>query len=236
MKFRIDLMIFFLILLFFITNQIQIYAMIMFFAIIREFGHLVAGILLGMQPDKIEIKPFGVSIDFNVKQKDYNKKIKKGNLLELKKILIAIAGPFVNVLIIFVLTMPNLLRIQDVDRILMIFSNMALIIFNILPIYPLDGGRIVKGIIYLLKGKYIAEKYICRISYITLMILTTISSIMILYLKNIAIFLIIMFLWGLEIKEYKIYTNKKKLYAIINQEVESYEDKNIKIPIENKVN
>lgn len=62
MKFRIDLKIFILILLFFITNQIKIYAMIMLFAIIHELGHLIAGILLGMKPEKIEIKVFGVSI------------------------------------------------------------------------------------------------------------------------------------------------------------------------------
>ena len=53
MKFRIDLKIFMLIILFLITNQIKIYAMIMIFAIIHEFGHLLAGILLGMKPEKI---------------------------------------------------------------------------------------------------------------------------------------------------------------------------------------
>ena len=58
--------------------------MIMVFAIIHELGHLLAGLLLGMKPDKLEINPFGVSIDFNIKRKDYMKKIRKGNLLELK--------------------------------------------------------------------------------------------------------------------------------------------------------
>ena len=44
--------------------------MIMLFAMIHEFGHLLAGILLGMKPAKIEIRPFGVSIDFDIKGKD----------------------------------------------------------------------------------------------------------------------------------------------------------------------
>ena len=236
MKFRIDLKIFILVILFFITNQIKIYAMIMSFAIIHECGHLLAGIILGMQPDKIEIKPFGVSIDFYINKKDYNIKMGRGNLLELKKIMIALAGPLVNALIIFVLCIPTIFYINDYNKMSMIYSNIALIIFNILPIYPLDGGRILKGVLYFLKGKYRAEAYICNISYITLIILTAISSIVILYLKNIAIFLIIMFLWGLQIKEYKIYINKKKLYQMINQEMEHYDDKNIKISIENKPN
>lgn len=236
MKFRIDLKIFVLMILFFITNQIKIYAMIMIFAIIHELGHLMAGILLGMQPDKMEIRPFGVSIDFNIKKKDYNIKIKKGNLLELKKIWIALAGPVVNVLLIFILFIPNIFNTNENDKMLIIFSNVTLILFNILPIYPLDGGRVLKGIIYLYKGKYKAEESINSISYITLIILTAISSIAILYLKNIAIFLVIMFLWGLQIKENRIYENKKKLYEIAKKEIKANNSKNVKIPIENKVN
>ena len=193
MKFRIDLKVFILIILFLITNQIKIYAMIMIFAIIHECGHLIAGILLGMQPDKMEIKPFGVSIDFNIKKKDYNIKIKKKNLLEIKKIGVAFAGPFINGIIILILSVCHPFNMNNNDKMLIIFSNITLILFNILPIYPLDGGRIVKGILYLFKGKYKAEEYIYNISYITLIILTAISSVMLLYFKNIAIFLIIMF-------------------------------------------
>ena len=50
--------------------------MIMLFAIVHEFGHLLAGLLLGMKPEKMEIMPYGVSISFKLTPKDYNKKIK----------------------------------------------------------------------------------------------------------------------------------------------------------------
>ena len=235
MRFRIDLKIFILVILFFITNQIKIYAMIMLFAIIHEFGHLLAGILLGMKPAKMEIRPFGVSIDFDVKGKDYNIRIGKGNFIELKKIFVALAGPMTNVFII-ILILSNVFKFEYNDKMIMIFSNMTLILFNILPIYPLDGGRILKGMIYIFNGKYTAEKYIYKISYITLLIITIISSIAILYLKNIAIFLSAIFLWGLQIKEYIIYKNRKNLYETIEQEIKKYDYKNINIPIENKVN
>ena len=236
MRFRIDLKIFILVILFFITNQIKIYAMIMLFAIIHEIGHLLAGILLGMKPVKIEIRPFGVSIDFEIKGKDYNIKIKKGNFLELKKILVALAGPMTNALIISILMLSNIFNFDYDDKMIMIFSNITLIIVNILPIYPLDGGRILKGIIYIFNGKHTAEKYIYGISYITLIIITIISSIAILYLKNITIFLAIIFLWGLQMKEYMIYKNRKILYETIQQEMNKYDYKNIDIPIENKIN
>lgn len=235
MKFRIDLKIFILILLFFITNQIKIYAMIMLFAIIHELGHLIAGILLGMKPEKIEIKVFGVSISFDVKKEDYNIKIKKGNLLEVKKIFVALAGPLTNVFIMIIF-ISNIFDMNYYNKILIIFSNMTLILFNILPIYPLDGGRILKGIFYILKGKYKAEEYIYHISYITLIILTAISSITLLYFKNIAIFIAIIFLWGLQIKENAIYQNRRKLYEAIRMELKHNDCKNVKFPIENKTN
>lgn len=210
--------------------------MIMLFAIIHEFGHLISGILLGMRPTKIEVKPFGVSIDFNITRKDYNIKIRKGNLLEVKKIFVALAGPITNILIITILILFNIFNINYYDKMIMIFSNVTLIIFNIFPIYPLDGGRILKSLIYIFKGKQTAEKYIYRISYITLIIITIVSSIAILYLKNIAIFLIVIFLWGLQMKEHMIYKNRKILYETIQQEMDKYDYKNMDIPIENKIN
>ena len=91
MRFRIDLKIILFIVLFYFTKQIEIYAMIMFFAIIHEFGHLVSGLLLGMKPYKMEIVPYGVSISFKLTPEDYNKKIKKANQFELKKIIVAIS-------------------------------------------------------------------------------------------------------------------------------------------------
>ena len=234
MKFRIDLKIFIFVILFFITKQIKIYAMIMLFAIIHEFGHLLAGMLLGMRPEKIEIRPFGASIDFNITKKDYNIRIKKGNFLEIKKIFVALAGPVTNACIMIIFMVYHIFNINEHDKMLILFSNMTLIFFNILPIYPLDGGRILKSIIYIFKGKHIAEKYIYIISYMTLMIITMISSIAILYLKNIAIFLAIISLWGLQIKKQKIYEKRKILYDTIQREIKKIDDKKIEIPIENK--
>lgn len=52
MRFRIDLKIFIFLIIFYFTKQIEIYAMIMLFALIHELGHLLAGILMGMKPRK----------------------------------------------------------------------------------------------------------------------------------------------------------------------------------------
>ena len=57
MKFRIDLKIFAFVILFFITKQIEVYALIMLFAIIHELAHLLAGVLLKFKPESISLIP-----------------------------------------------------------------------------------------------------------------------------------------------------------------------------------
>ncbi len=102
MKFKIDLKIFLITFLFFMTSQIKIYITMMICAILHELGHLIMGIILGMKPEKLEIIPIGIRITFKLNIKDINKKVKKANKLEIKKILIAIAGPAINILLIII--------------------------------------------------------------------------------------------------------------------------------------
>ena len=217
MRFRIDLKIFVFLILFYFTKQIEVYAMIMLFAIIHELGHLLAGILLGMKPEKLEIMPYGVSITFKLNIKDYNQKILCGNQLELKKIMVAFAGPITNLLVIIVFLHMKL----NIFYVLMVtYANLLIMIFNLLPIYPLDGGRILMGIFHLLLGKEKAEKFSNQISFFTLIFITFIASILIYKVKNIAIFLIILFLWGMYIKEDIIFRKRCKIYNLLEKGIE----------------
>ena len=217
MRFRIDLKIFLFAILFYFSKQMEIYAMVMFFAILHELGHLLAGILLGMKPEKMEIMPYGVSISFQLTPKDYNKKINKGNQLELKKILVALAGPMTNLIIMLIIFQIN---VNVFCGLMILYSNLLLILFNLLPIYPLDGGRILKGILHMFLGKMKAEKYINLISFVTLIIATFIASIAVYLAENIAIFLIVLVLWGIFIKEDRIYGKRKKIYKLLEKSIE----------------
>ena len=214
MRFRIDLKIFIFLIIFYFTKQIEIYAMIMLFALIHELGHLLAGILMGMKPEKIELMPFGVSISFKIKVEEYNKKIKKGNMLEIKKILVALAGPLTNLIIIIIASNIN---IDLFKALIIIYTNFLIMIFNLLPIYPLDGGRILKGILHINFGIQKSEFYTNIISKITVTIITILSSVLILYIHNIAIALIDMYLWYLVIKEDIIYKKREKILENINK-------------------
>ena len=217
MRFRIDLKIFLFLILFYFTKQIETYVLIIAFAIVHELGHLLAGLLLGMKPNKIEIRPYGVSISFKIIPKDYNKKILKGNLLEIKKILVALAGPITNLIVILITTSIDMGLFLNL---MIIYANILLIIFNLIPMYPLDGGRILKGLLHILVGKRNAERYTNYISFITLILVTFMASIAILYLKNIAIFIIIIFLWIIHIREEVINKKRIKINNLIEKTIE----------------
>ena len=130
MNIKIDLKIFIFLIIFIITNQIKIYGLLMLFALIHEFAHLLAGLFVGLKPQSIKIMPYGFAINFKTKCDDYNIKIKKGNLLSLKKMIIAIAGPMVNLLIVIILLSLKKNSLLGVDTEIIIYANILLFLFK----------------------------------------------------------------------------------------------------------
>lgn len=199
LKIRIDFKILIFLALFYLTNQIEIYLTVMFFSMIHELGHIVMGLILKLKPEKIEIMPCGLSVSFKINANDLKHKIKNGNLLELKNIFIAIAGPIVSLCLAVLYTYKE----PSLSNQNAIYSNILIMLFNLIPIYPLDGGRIIKGILHIQLGNTQSMNLTNKTSNITMIILTVVSSIAVYYFKNISIFLICLFLWGLILRENK---------------------------------
>jgi stage IV sporulation protein FB len=212
MVFRIDLKIFAFLILFYFTRQIEIYWVIMVFAIIHECSHLLAGLILKMKVKNVTLMPVGLSIEFALTEKDYNKKVFKSNMIEVKRIIVAIAGPIANLIVIVIM---NFINLNNNITNTIIYSNFLILIFNLLPIYPLDGGRILKSALSLLVNKRNATIYINRISNVVLFLITFLFSILIYYLKNIALLFILVYLWYIVLKENKIYRMKIRLYDML---------------------
>lgn len=206
MQIKINLQIFLFIIIFALTHQIDIYACIMIFSLIHELGHMIAGILLKLKPKALSFMPFGISLTFET----YEYK----RLVEIKKIFIALAGPLTNFIICIITSFLH--TIPEIKQTI-IYSNILIAIFNLMPLYPLDGGRILKGIIRLKCKEIEADKIVNNISNIIVILLTVISSIGILYFKNIAILFILMYLWIIVINENKKYGIKTRMYNIIQK-------------------
>lgn len=212
MSIKIDLRIFLFGILFFLTKQIEIYATIMFFAFLHEIGHLCVGLLLGFKPKNMKMTPWGFQIAFKTDIEDYNQKKRQGNELCMKKIVIYLAGPMINLFLVLVCLLWKTELIIPKETI--IYSNLLLAIFNLLPIYPLDGGRILKEVVHIFRGRKIAYQKSNLISFITVIILTILTSILILYIHNIAFLIVLGYLWYLVIKnqkEYKVYEKTLEL-------------------------
>ena len=201
MLITVNVQIFIIMVLFILTKQIKIYGILMLFTLVHELAHMFMGIILKLKPKELNVSPFGFSILFEIYEKN-----------EIKKILIAICGPLVNILIALICYFTNI-KNEWVE--LIIYSNILIGLFNLLPIYPLDGGRCIKSLIHIFRGNKSAIEYTNHISNICVILITMLSSIGIYYYKNIAILLILIYLWTLVIIENKKYNTKKRIYKII---------------------
>lgn len=185
MKIKLDIKIFLIIFFYILTKNIHIFSLTFIFILIHELGHVLAGITLGLKIKKMNINILGLSIEFE----NYGKERK------LNKIIIDSSGPFVN-LVIFILA-------AFLQKPKIAYINLIILLVNMLPIFPLDGGRIIKTILMYKKTYKETMKIIEKLSINTLIIMTALSSILILYIKNISVFLFIIYLWYLIIKEHK---------------------------------
>lgn len=200
MRIEINLKIFFVIILFFLFNYLDTYVIFLIFISLHELAHLFYGILIGGKPKTICLNPLGVSLEF------YSYGKKKG----LNRIMLFFIGPLVNILCAIVFMK---FAFFSEYRIKIIYTNLALAVFNLIPIIPLDGGKLFLEILNVFFEAEFTNKFIMIFSKTFLVIITLTYSIAILKIKSIFILIILMYLWVLylrEEKKYNLYERVKK--------------------------
>lgn len=124
------------------------------------------------------------------------------------KIFTYLAGPICNFGLAFIF---YLLKV----KIELIQINLILGVLNILPIMPLDGGRVLKEIIKYFYGNKMASIFMIEVTKFSLIVFSLIYSVAILKFKNIAILFLIIYMWWLYIIEERKIQTLKRVYGII---------------------
>ena len=118
-----------------LTGRIFIFVIVTVCAIVHELGHSFVASGLGYKLDKITLMPFGAVVSGEI------------DGLKLKdEIKVALAGPLINLAIAFFFIAwwwiyPSTYAYTDV----VVHTNLSLAIVNLLPIFPLDGGRVLSA-------------------------------------------------------------------------------------------
>lgn len=122
---------------------------------IHECGHAAAAALLGCRVLSIQMLPFGgVAVIEDA-----------GNITARREIIIALAGPFQNILMVGVVLLLKYGNLGDpvfLDYIIQ--GNLLIALFNLLPVLPLDGGKIVQALVSLAAPYYTTLMWTYRIS------------------------------------------------------------------------
>jgi Zn-dependent protease len=126
------------------------YLSLFLIVLLHEFGHALACRQVGGEADRIVLWPLG-GIAF------VNPPARPGAYLWS-----IAAGPLVNLLLIPVfgfflfVALQAQWRLSDPDLyhfvVTLSYTNFALLVFNLLPVYPLDGGQIVRALLWFKLG------------------------------------------------------------------------------------
>ena len=182
-KIHFSFLVFVLLLLF--SGYIN-YVIIFFLIIItHELGHIIMLKLLGYKVTKIILYPMGGIITTNINI----------NISSNKLFLISISGILMQ--LVLYLIVPVSLNNYE----LFLNLNKMLIIYNLLPVYPLDGYKIYLSILERVVPYSIAIKLFYGISFISIFILFY-------YTKSIIIFIYLYYLNISYILNYKYYMHK----------------------------
>ena len=133
-KIKINYYTYYFLILCFFCGLIKNVLILFMIVILHEIGHVITTLLCKYKIEKVEIFPFGGITTIN----------KLINSSIIKDILIAISGVLFQYTTVLLITniydfMPNTLELIN-------YYNKTILVFNLLPIIPLDGSKILEAL------------------------------------------------------------------------------------------
>ena len=156
-KITISFTFFALIILLIVFNKNEFLYLTCFFAIIHELAHLVALNKSGVVINEFKISLFGA----NIKTENYKKTSTKN------EIIILLAGVTANLLFAVLFCVVNYFVKSELVK-NMFLINLSLSLFNLLPFYNFDGGKIIELLLKTKLNEKTADILISCISFVVL--------------------------------------------------------------------
>lgn len=145
MKFRIHPLFYLFLFIFFLIGYINYFIKFMMIIFVHELGHIFASIILKWKIDKIEVYPFGCITRFN----------ESLNSSMIEEFLILLYGPLFQIIF-------NMLYPLSISK--------YILLFNLLPIYPLDGSKFIFLLLNNIVSYYNSYLIILVISFFTIIL------------------------------------------------------------------
>ncbi len=173
---QIDYSFVLLLVLAFLLDSVRVYFLYVLFIILHELSHMLVARKLGYLPEKLKLTMFGASLEgFD-------------DFLLLDEIKIVLAGPLFNLFVIVCCYLsfwfyPE--SFEFLNNVLVV--NQSILFFNLLPIFPLDAGRILLCFASVKKGRKEGLQFIKKLSFVFVLFLFVLSIFSFFYLFNFAL-------------------------------------------------
>lgn len=133
-------------------------------AAVHEIGHIIAAKILGVKFKTLSLNLLGARLGLDTPLYSYK-----------KEFLLCAAGPAINIITGDIALCLYHLRIHDEHILFFSIASFFLALLNLLPIKSFDGGRMLLCFTAPTFGLYTAEKLLAVLSFISVLILWTIS-------------------------------------------------------------